>query len=138
VFPAKEPRSQQAWADTIEVIRAALLETSALGGQVVAWIESPLSGKGVRRAKGLHAYDEMVAALVQSGAVMAVVSAFRLADVSVRALHSILAGPSSLISAQMTGPRCPPWLFSSNGRDLTASAGIPASHHITDPIFTPM
>ncbi len=138
LFSAKEPRSQQAWADTIEVIRAALLETSALGGQVVAWIESPLPSKGFARAKGLRAYDEMVAALVQSGAVMAVLSAFRLADVSVRALLSILDGPSSLISAQMTGPRCPPWLFSPSGWDLTASAGIPAPHHITDPIFTPM
>ncbi|HYU32481.1 MAG TPA: ATP-binding protein [Thermoanaerobaculia bacterium] len=136
-FPVINPKSDQAWASTIEVIRAALLETSAVGSPVVAWIESPLPLKGVAKAKVPRAYDEMLTALARGGAVASVISAFRLAGVSARALLSILDSSSAVISAKMTLPHCPPWLISQTESEHPSGSGISTAHH-TDPIFTPM
>jgi len=136
-FPLVERDSDHPWTSTIEVIRAALLETSAVGRPVVAWIESPMPLKAVPKAKVLRAYDEMLTALALGGAVTRVLSAFRLADVSPRAFRSILESSSALISARMILPCCPPWLISQTGGDHQPAAGLLASHPM-DPIFTPM
>jgi signal transduction histidine kinase len=137
-FPANDPGSERDWAGTIEVVRAALLETSAVGSPVVAWIESPLPRKGIARAKGLRAYNEVLAALMQGGAVANVISACRLADVSPRTLLAILDSSSALISARMLIPRCPAWLIFPMRSDLSPAAGLPAAPRSPDPIFTPM
>jgi hypothetical protein len=133
-FP--EPRGDQAWPGTIEVIRAALLETSAVGSPVVAWIESPLPCKGVARAKGLRAYNETLAALIQGGGMTNVINAFGLANVSECALLSIVDSSNALISARMIGPCCPAWMITRTASDLTS--GMAASQPTPDPLFTPL
>jgi signal transduction histidine kinase len=131
-FPADEAADDGAWADTIEIIKTALIETSGVGSPIVAWVESPLPRKGVARSRALRDYHEALAALAPKA--VTIVNAFRLTDVSARALLTILDSPNALVSAKMALPRCPSWLLSPLKSELPPAA----ADHNSESIFTPI
>lgn len=106
--------------------RAALLEVFAASGAAVAWVEAPAVRNGVATAAALRVYHNALEALA-AGIPTTVISAFRLAQISERALLGLAAGSSALISAKMVLPHCPSWLISRTRTDITPVAGIPPS-----------
>ena len=133
-FPTDEAADDAAWADTIEIIKTALIETSGVGSPILAWVESPLPRKGAARVRALRDYHEALTALAPRA--VTIVNAFRLTDVSARALLAILDSPNALVSAKMTLPRCPSWLLSPMKNDLATATAIAPSHHNPESIFT--
>ncbi|MDD5309182.1 MAG: ATP-binding protein [Deltaproteobacteria bacterium] len=126
--------------DEIEVIRAALLQTSSAGGVHVAWIEAPVSRNRVTTAQALRAYHEVLETLALK-TVTTIISAFQLAALPERALLACVQGSSALISAKMIVPRYPSWLAPQTKADLTPVAGV--SMHLMQPctadtLFAPM
>lgn len=134
-FPVDEEASDQAWADTIEIIKTALIETSGVGSPIVAWVESPLPARGSARELALRDYHEALTGL--SPKAVTIVNAFRLADVSPRALSTLLDSPNALVSAKMLLPRCPTWLLSPTKNELTPATPMAAGDHSSEAIFTP-
>jgi signal transduction histidine kinase len=136
-FPADEAidsAGDRAWADTIEIIKTALLEIADEGGPIVAWVESPLRRQGLARERAFCVYHEALTAAIPEA--VAIVNASRLTDVPARALFAILDSPNALVSAKMILPRCPSWLLSPMQCDLahgTETAPSDPSSELTFP-----
>ena len=134
-FPVDEQASDEAWAETIEIVKTALIETSGVGSPIVAWVESPLPRRGVERMGALRDYHEALTALAPRA--VTIVNAFRLTDISANALLTILDSPNILVSAKLTLPRCPSWMLSPKKSDLAPTAGMAASDHNSESVFIP-
>ena len=134
-FPVDGEASEQAWADTIEIIKTALIETSGVGSPIVAWVESPLLAHSGTRELALRDYHEALTALAPKA--VTIVNAFRLADAPAQALFTILESSNALVSAKMLLPRCPVWLLSPAKNELGPAAPTAPADHGAESIFTP-
>ncbi len=131
-FPTEETfdsASDSLWADTIETIKAALIESSGIASPIVAWVESPLPQQSAWEW-AFRAYHEALSTAVPEG--VPIVNAVRLTEVAARALFSILDSPNVLVSAKMILPHCPSWLLPPTKSDPAPEAGF--VHELGNPL----
>jgi signal transduction histidine kinase len=134
-FPIDAAFNDTAWVDTIEIIRTALIDIAGIDSPTVAWVESPLPRQSAALARAFRTYGEQLTSSVPEA--VTVINAFRLTDVSARALFAILDSPSVLVSAKMILPCCPSWLLAPLASEPTLATEIAPSEPSSDPTLVP-
>lgn len=123
--PLPHPKREHGWNGTVEVVRTALLETSIVGGPMVAWVESPVPRDGTPLGPALRDYCHSLDTTPVSSTV---ICAYRLAVLSEGARASLLESCDSVINAKMLLPQCPSWLINrvKVSDNHTPALGVPA------------
>jgi signal transduction histidine kinase len=127
-------------ADDIEVLRTALLETSASGGALIAWIEAPVSRDSVDVVRVLRAYYDVLENLSRT-TTATIITAFQLTELSEEALRASLQASQAMVSAKSIVPHHPSWQTPQAKVDLTPMVGIPmhlVQHAAVDAAIGPM
>ncbi len=126
-------RSRDTWNATIEAVRSALLEISALEGLVVAWIEGQVPPGAPAARDVLRRYHDSLRE-VAGGASPTVINAYRLAEVPEGAREALLEMSEAVISAKRVIQCCPSWLLvrRQTSDDVVPVTGFPGSPQDAD------